>query len=104
MRISDWSSDVCSSDLEHWLLLERRRVGYADRAPFALGADVHEGGARFGGEQVPGLLGRDVAGVAVGGAGFEVCGIAHRSEERRVGKGCVRTCRSLWSPDHEKKK
>src|SRR3546814_11833580 len=27
-----------------------------------------------------------------------------RSEERRVGKECVRTCRSRWSPDHEKKK
>src|SRR3546814_17452125 len=27
-----------------------------------------------------------------------------RSEERRVGKGCVRTCRSRWSPDHYKKK
>src|SRR3546814_13945934 len=27
-----------------------------------------------------------------------------RSEERRVGKGCVSTCRSRWSPDHEKKK
>src|SRR3546814_15800000 len=24
----------------------------------------------------------------------------NRSEERRVGKGCVRTCRSRWSPDH----
>src|SRR3546814_14181112 len=23
-----------------------------------------------------------------------------RSEERRVGKECVRTCRSRWSPDH----
>src|SRR3546814_13466844 len=27
-----------------------------------------------------------------------------RSEERRVGKECVRTCRSRWSPDHVKKK
>src|SRR3546814_20366398 len=27
-----------------------------------------------------------------------------RSEERRVGKECVSTCRSRWSPDHEKKK
>src|SRR3546814_12480104 len=27
-----------------------------------------------------------------------------RSEERRVGRGCVRTCRSRWSPDHKKKK
>src|SRR3546814_19716512 len=28
----------------------------------------------------------------------------HRSEERRVGKECVSTCRSRWSPYHEKKK
>src|SRR3546814_20159068 len=27
-----------------------------------------------------------------------------RSEERRVGKECVRKCRSWWSPDHYKKK
>src|SRR3546814_11047636 len=27
-----------------------------------------------------------------------------RSEERRVGKECVSTCRSGWSPDHSKKK
>src|SRR3546814_21136971 len=26
--------------------------------------------------------------------------ISYRSEERRVGKECVRTCRSRWSPDH----
>src|SRR3546814_13810066 len=31
-------------------------------------------------------------------------GIAHRSEERRVGKECVSTCRSRWSPYHSKKK
>src|SRR3546814_18770803 len=29
---------------------------------------------------------------------------ARRSDERRVGKECVSTCRSRWSPDHEKKK
>src|SRR3546814_14972533 len=28
----------------------------------------------------------------------------HRSEERRVGKECVSTCRSRWSPYHQKKK
>src|SRR3546814_12631701 len=27
-----------------------------------------------------------------------------RSAERRVGKECVSTCRSRWSPDHQKKK
>src|SRR3546814_17968827 len=31
-------------------------------------------------------------------------GRVHRSEERRVGKECVSTCRSRWSPYHEKKK
>src|SRR3546814_20503752 len=30
--------------------------------------------------------------------------LCHRSEERRVGKECVSTCRSRWSPDHSKKK
>src|SRR3546814_13999518 len=29
---------------------------------------------------------------------------ASRSEERRVGKACVSTCRSRWSPNHKKKK
>src|SRR3546814_10957062 len=30
--------------------------------------------------------------------------VENRSEERRVGKECVSTCRSRWSPDHSKKK
>src|SRR3546814_18050540 len=30
--------------------------------------------------------------------------VAHRSDERRVGKECVSTCRSRWLPDHSKKK
>src|SRR3546814_15514296 len=30
--------------------------------------------------------------------------ITDRSEERRVGKECVSTCRSRWSPMHSKKK
>src|SRR3546814_11111527 len=33
-----------------------------------------------------------------------VTDVAHRSEERRVGKECVSTCRSRWSPEHSKKK
>src|SRR3546814_12856841 len=32
------------------------------------------------------------------------CRVNRRSEERRVGKECVSTCRSRWSPDHLKKK
>src|SRR3546814_11686943 len=68
MRISDWSSDVCSSDLA--------------------------------GEQTPG--GRMP--VVVARRRRDRRGRASRSEERRVGKECVSTCRSRWSPYHSKKK
>src|SRR3546814_10561855 len=62
MRISDWSSDVCSSDLQGVAVGRRLRdQGVADQ------------------------------GVASG---------LVRSEERRVGKECVSTCRSRWSPYH----
>src|SRR3546814_2972089 len=72
MRISDWSSDVCSSDLAEGALL----------APHVHAMmDVSDG-----------LL-IDAARMA------EASGLA-RSEERRVGKECVSTCRSRWSPYH----
>src|SRR6056297_2123150 len=57
---SDWSSDVCSSDLN-----KTERTDPAAGADF--GAVLDDGG---------------------------------RSEERRVGKECVSTCRSRWSPYH----
>src|SRR3546814_5022009 len=69
MRISDWSSDVCSSDLVALL------------SPAALGA-------RF-----PWLHVDDLAAGTLGLSN-------ERSEERRVGKECVSTCRSRWSPYH----
>src|SRR3546814_6775757 len=68
MRISDWSSDVCSSDL---------RIGDA-RAAANIIARVGDGG----------IVGHD---------GASSLG---RSEARRVGKECVSTCRSRWSPYH----
>src|SRR3546814_7113144 len=72
MRISDWSSDVCSSDL----------------APL----DVFANGTLIAKGEV----------VTVGGRfGIRITDI--RSEERRVGKECVSTCRSRWSPYHYKK-
>src|SRR3546814_11318512 len=81
MRISDWSSDVCSSDLH--------RVHHPDD----LGALVIDGG----GIEVADFL------IAIGADRMrERPGI--RSEERRVGKECVSTCRSRWSPYHSKKK
>src|SRR3546814_16186831 len=45
----------------------------------------------------------DLVPLAVIGIAASVIG-AFRSEERRVGKECVRTCRSRWSPYHSKKK
>src|SRR3546814_3874883 len=87
MRISDWSSDVCSSDLLH--RAGRARPGTGRPAAEAA-ADLRslrdapaEPAAHGGRDRFPeGRLGGD------------------RSEERRVGKECVSTCRSRWSPYH----
>src|SRR3546814_9540474 len=71
MRISDWSSDVCSSDL---CRVPHKRALH--RPPPLL----HQcGGAR-----------------ARGNCGAVKCHQSWRSEERRVGKECVSTCRSRW--------
>src|SRR3546814_5624035 len=92
MRISDWSSDVCSSDLRtfpdgagHRLPLLFRVSRTDDHLVRRLVA------ARLGafGRLAPR---RDRVTAAR-------CP-AFRSEERRVGKECVSTCRSRWSPYH----
>src|SRR3546814_14470844 len=100
MRISDWSSDVCSSDLA-W----RRHDAVAliedgARVPELL---VDQGAADqfLDGQLQPHRL-RDACDAA--GIGLTLSlheGYDHsyyRSEERRVGKECVSTCRSRWSP------
>src|SRR3546814_18429084 len=93
MRISDWSSDVCSSDLlQHDM---RRRLQAVAVEQTVAGHLVQN---------------RRLAG---GGCGVEGCGPGrktavqrrcNRSEERRVGKECVSTCRSGWSKYHKKNK
>src|SRR3546814_19168886 len=93
MRISDWSSDVCSSDL-CW---DRRsfRPPSPSRAAFPCGAPPSDSSSRDDGSSpIPWRTARSW------------CHIwPHiRSEERRGGKECVSTCRSRWSPYHEKKK
>src|SRR3546814_13358784 len=104
MRISDWSSDVCSSDL----------------------LDMEDVSIRFSGDHCGHAEGRvrahvagQVAGLnlSLGLSGFATCdgetvllplvsqsGMEKmtRSEERRVGKESVSTCRSRWSPYHYK--
>src|SRR3546814_19982104 len=93
MRISDWSSDVCSSDLFLEPLLQRLH----DLVPVAERLDrLHLLGRQiFFGDGLQPFL-RDVDGV------LAIVG-EQRSEERRVGKECVSTCRSRWSPYHSKK-
>src|SRR3546814_14727899 len=131
MRISDWSSDVCSSDL---YLVVREAIGAAVPS-----AGVGCAFARAALEQVaqdqgglpfdPGCLTEDYElGLRIGAhggrgvfirmrddAGDLVCTREYfpatltaavrqkarwmtRSEERRVGKGCVSTCRARWGP------
>src|SRR3546814_16064723 len=98
MRISDWSSDVCSSDLarDRGDAVEARR-GIDHRVP----------GGQLDALDAIMILDQQFAAVIILGR-FEKDGdrqvAADRSEERRVGKECVSTCRSRWSPYNYKKK
>src|SRR3546814_16129991 len=109
MRISDWSSDVCSSDL-----LDHRDIG-PQRAEEARELDADRAGAddqqalrqRVRHHRL--LVGPDQLAVRLHAlqrarprAGREADVL--RSEERRVGRECVSTCRSWWSPYYNKKK
>src|SRR3546814_12376052 len=73
--------------------LQDRRVGVGGTDQYNLAVAEAISHAR---QQLDVDLGLEVAGIADG--------LARRSEERRVGKECVSTCRSRWSPLHEKKK
>src|SRR3546814_12078714 len=113
MRISEWSSDVCSSDLidaerlevRHGVLHEGAGKGPAEGAlraeeGLAQRAAVGRRHQRRQREIAEPLTRRqqDLA-VAVVDQGPGVDGgRADRAEERRVGKGCVSTCRYGWSP------
>src|SRR3546814_20000547 len=97
MRISDWSSDVCSSDLEgqvRALLASPCRRRQRCRASAAVRAlRVQHRGAGRGQEVV--LMMTKIKPNALLWLVLSV-----RSEERRVGKGCVGTCRYRWSQYH----
>src|SRR3546814_15488842 len=109
MRISDWSSDVCSSDLGRRALVEGESlpedveargeirivddvgpIGVEDAAAVAAGGDLqsleHGDAVLRPGGHCPGAL---PVGPVVG----------QRSEERRVGEECVSTCRYRGSPE-----
>src|SRR3546814_14563396 len=97
MRISDWSSDVCSSDLERRAVREAEAVE-AGAIIFDEAADDALGAQHLGRGQHQ--VGRGDAFLQLAGE-FEADDFGdQRSEERRVGKECVSTCRSRWSPYH----
>src|SRR3546814_15518949 len=117
MRISDWSSDVCSSDLLATagvkLVLAARRQDRLEALAKELSGDVAVFAADVAKPEVPAQLlafARQRFGAAdilINNAGifrigsladFDLDAIApmSRSEERRVGKECVSTCRSRW--------
>src|SRR3546814_5816694 len=98
MRISDWSSDVCSSDLGHDRLGDAGDVLQQD-VPLAEPGDQHLDDLLAFADDDLLDIGDDPP--AHGGnvdrrAGL--FGYVFRSEERRVGKECVSTCRSRWLP------
>src|SRR3546814_18869254 len=89
MRISDWSSDVCSSDLQ--LDDEITRL-----------VDVNRDGELTADDRT--ILGSTLPNYTFSIANTVQYQNFSRSEERRVGKECVSTCRSRWSPYNYKKK
>src|SRR3546814_10921838 len=115
MRISDWSSDVCSSDLgaagedarelapDKVVGAARKTIVHFSQQPiFALLVP-----ARLHADEQPFALHPLAVEDEMEMALFDIFRAlafdrrpGARSEERRVGKECVSTCRSRWSPDH----
>src|SRR3546814_10821660 len=87
MRISDWSSDVCSSDLPGtpFMAETMRKDAHTAGQSMAQAMDMPHGAADSAHRPPAPSLSQP------------------RSDERRVGKEGVRTCRSRWSPQHSKK-
>src|SRR3546814_17610387 len=99
MRSSDWSSDVCSSDLFPSGAFLIGRLGelppnkFLQFAQARLDEEYAVGGCDF--KRFAGRVEHELGALARGKLGN-----VHRQEERRVGKECVSTVRSRWSPDH----
>src|SRR3546814_13145837 len=111
MRISDWSSDVCSSDLQLAKQIGRPDLGVMiGRSAQANSLDAVEVSG-FPTVRVP--AGHEsnwtfIHAITRQESQFDRAAISHAgprgmmqgSEERRVGKGCVSTVKSGWSPSH----
>src|SRR3546814_16015487 len=130
MRISDWSSDVCSSDLAKyfppetkaamdilvknvlaaldtritnltWMQPETKVKAKKKLANFTTKIGYHD---RWKDYSKLEIKADDLFGNALRSNQFAHADNISRSEERRGGKECVRTCRYRWSPNNEKKK
>src|SRR3546814_11581132 len=104
MRISDWSSDVCSSDLKGFTPEDVYERGRRTLEKCILNGTTH---MRTQLEVDPGTGLRGLEGILPlieaykWALDVEICVFPQeRSEERRVGKECVSKCRSRWWPDH----
>src|SRR3546814_13235899 len=100
MRMSDWSSDVCSSDLTFYsrnLAVPARRN--LDDPQVLAGKRVFYESGCVGCHRPKYVTRRDSIGAE---QSFQLIWpyTDMRSEERRDGKACVSTCRSRWWPDH----
>src|SRR3546814_14182659 len=94
MRISDWSSDVCSSDLPE-PEVPSNVVSIMDALKKSIAQEKKGGRAAFP---------EKLAKAAPAPKTLHLLARELRSAERRVGQECVSTCRSRWSPYPEKKK
>src|SRR3546814_17668159 len=114
MRISDWSSDVCSSDLifnqPRWLregiykdilasfeFVPKLKVNIVDANQSLV--PYYAGNLNFVSSDVGNFWHVFIRWPKTNRI-FEWSSLVYRSEERRVGKECVSTCRSRWSPSH----
>src|SRR3546814_13212731 len=98
MRMSDWSSDVCSADLK----IPRFAFEKFPAADARLTTQMKSVGEVMAiGRTFQESMQKALRGLETGRSGFDPSGVdIARSEERRVGKECVRTCRSRWSTYH----
>src|SRR3546814_20997926 len=97
MRISDWSSDVCSSDL-----FPVPEAHYFSLHPLSqiMTADRLASSSQFLNSPLPSRTQVRILEGRRSTVRNQLHVYFRRSEERRVGKECVSTCRSRWSPYH----
>src|SRR3546814_16331870 len=97
MRISDWSSDVCSSDLDLPLIEDEMRKIVAEKMPIERSVKSRDEAVAFSkgiGERYKAEIIESIP----ASEDLSLYSQGERSEERRVGKEWVRTCRSRGSP------